>query len=381
MSDEMMDRKLRELTYRLVEMAPEAPPFPEAHVVKLTPPPTHHRELTQRRPWLGLAAAAVIVIALVAIPLFLLGPNDGDVAGPGETQATTSTTAAQTTAGSVAPPTSDATTPTNPPTTLPTETTVAVTVPAVTGTYNVYVFSAGSPTPIGDPGLVALRRQSEFASQPSVTDLASEAIRSLITGSVAAPYSSEVPAGLTDYTVTLDGSTLIVDLPSAFESGGGSFSMFGRITQLVFTATQFPEVDGVTLLLDGQPVESFSGEGLILDPIMTRAGYYDSGTLPSIFVDSPGFGAEVTSPFTMTGVANVFEARFGYELLGPDGQILDEGFADASCGTGCWGDFAVELSYDLPQSAMGELVVYTNSPRDGSRTDEVRYEVTLVVGD
>ena len=39
MSDPI-DTKLRELTYRLVEMAPEAPPYPEADVVQLQPSET-----------------------------------------------------------------------------------------------------------------------------------------------------------------------------------------------------------------------------------------------------------------------------------------------------------------------------------------------------
>lgn len=374
MSDEMMDRKLRELTYRLVEMAPEAPPFPEAPVVKLAQQPTHRSALPpRRRPWLALGAAAVIVLALVAVPLFLLGPDDETIAPPATTVAPETTLPPETTA-----PTETTTAVTTTPDSVPpTETTPATTVPSATAAFEIFLFSDDVRTPIGDAGLVPVTIEQAFESDPSVEVLAGEAIRALVTGETAAPYSSNIPAGVTVGSVRLDGSTLIVDLSRSFESGGGTFSMTGRIAQLVFTATQFDGVDGVTLLLDGTAVDVFSGEGLILDPIMTRDAYVDTGVLPAVFISDPGVGATLPSSFTMTGLANVFEARFGYELLGPGGEMLASGFADATCGTGCWGEFAVDISYELATPGQGRLVVFTNSPRDGSRTDEVAYDVML----
>ncbi|HSF86904.1 MAG TPA: RNA polymerase sigma factor [Acidimicrobiia bacterium] len=55
MSDHM-DSKMRELTHRLIAMAPEAPPFPEELMVQLKPAPAEEPARRQRRPILWFAA-------------------------------------------------------------------------------------------------------------------------------------------------------------------------------------------------------------------------------------------------------------------------------------------------------------------------------------
>ncbi len=76
-------------------------------------------------------------------------------------------------------------------------------------------------------------------------------------------------------------------------------------------------------------------------------------------------------------MANVFEAQLGYELVTVDGAVLAAGNAMASCGTGCWGDFSIDVAYEAPQVEVGYVIVYTTSPQDGSRIDEVRHLVTI----
>ena len=58
------DRKMKELADRLVAMSPEPPPYPEE--VSVT-----HREDSKPRPVLVFAGAALVVLLLAAIPLFL----------------------------------------------------------------------------------------------------------------------------------------------------------------------------------------------------------------------------------------------------------------------------------------------------------------------
>ena len=58
------DRKMKELADRLVAMSPEPPPFPEE--VSVT-----QREESKPRPVLVFAGAALVVLLLAAIPIFL----------------------------------------------------------------------------------------------------------------------------------------------------------------------------------------------------------------------------------------------------------------------------------------------------------------------
>jgi hypothetical protein len=57
--------------------------------------------------------------------------------------------------------------------------------------------------------------------------------------------------------MNIDDGLATIDLSREFEAGGGSLSMFGRLAQLVYTVTQFPTVDEVALMLDGQRVDGF----------------------------------------------------------------------------------------------------------------------------
>lgn len=86
MSDHL-DSKMRELTYRLIAMAPDAPPFPEEPLVQLDSSPTPGGATPRRGYLLGMAAAAVAVLVLVGVPLlYLRGDSTPDTAIPAATQ-------------------------------------------------------------------------------------------------------------------------------------------------------------------------------------------------------------------------------------------------------------------------------------------------------
>jgi spore germination protein GerM len=46
--------------------------------------------------------------------------------------------------------------------------------------------------------------------------------------------------------------------------------MTARLDQLVWTATQYPRVKSVRLILDGRPVRYLSGEGIFVGQPLTR---------------------------------------------------------------------------------------------------------------
>lgn len=179
-----------------------------------------------------------------------------------------------------------------------------------------------------------------------------------------------VPAGTELLGVTVAGDTATVDLSSRFESGGGSLSMMARMAQLVFTATQFPNVERVELWLDGKPVEWIGGEGLIVVPPQTRRDY--DGMSGAIVVDGPGVGDEVSSPLRVTGEANVFEAVVDLELRDGAGNVILHTTTMATAGTGTWGTYDVTLRFTAPPGPL-ELEVFATSPKDGSRIEQVVY--------
>ncbi|MGD2052292.1 MAG: Gmad2 immunoglobulin-like domain-containing protein [Acidimicrobiia bacterium] len=342
------DSRIRELTYRLLSMTPETPPFPEEPMTTLQTP-----SRGPRRPVLVWAAAMAGALVLVGVPLYLLGSSD--TAEPATTVAASTTT-------------------------IPPDT--STTVPAVVGTteFNVYFFSGEVDGPSGDPGLVAVRRSQAYEGETMddpVGEALGDAIGSLvIEGPGDTGFTSAIPARLEGFTVGIEDGIATVDLPAAFEAGGGTAMMMGRLAQVVFTATQFPEVDGVRFAIDGQVVDVITSEGIVVDRPQTRADYVD--LLQPILLDSPAIGAVVDSPVTISGMANVFEATLGYEITAADGTVLAEGFTTATCGTGCWGDYRVEVPYTLDAETAASVTVFTDSPQDGSRIDLVTSPVTML---
>ncbi len=115
----------------------------------------------------------------------------------------------------------------------------------------------------------------------------------------------------------------------------------------------------------------------------------------------PAPGARVGSPFSLSGLANVFEGTVNYRLMAgrPDGAgsagdhdltgratalggdaalLIAEGFSTGAMGA--WGPFSAEVAYVLPAGVIGTgsagaapgfLEVFSISPRDGSEVDKI----------
>lgn len=185
-----------------------------------------------------------------------------------------------------------------------------------------------------------------------------------------------IPAGTRVNGLAIGDGIATVDLSREFESGGGSASMLMRLAQLTFTLTQFPTVKGVDLQLDGAPVEVFGGEGVVLDHPMTRETFQD--LLPPILVESPVIGQRVSSPITVSGTANVFEATVSISVLDSAGNEIVRTFTTATCGTGCRGTFSKAIRFDVTETQSGIVRVYESSAKDGTPINVVDIPVTLV---
>jgi len=211
---------------------------------------------------------------------------------------------------------------------------------------------------------------------PDTKAVATAAMKELCLGVNAAEreagLSSAVPAGTGLRSVSIRDGVATVDLTGDFASGGGSLSMQARVAQVVYTLTQYPTITAVAFKVDGEPLTALGGEGLALEADQTRADWQDFE--PNIFVERPGVGAVISSPFVLEGTAVVFEGAFLAELEDAAGTQLVKVPVQASAGGPERGDFRESLAYDT-SVASGTLIVYDQSAEDGSRQDEVRIPV------
>ena len=212
---------------------------------------------------------------------------------------------------------------------------------------------------------------------PATTGIGQAALDRMLTGPSAAEYAaglrSRIPAGTTVRGVRISAGIATVDLSSSFESAASPSAMPLRIAQVVYTLTQFPTVTGVRFAINGQGVTVVGG--VPVQSPQTRAMY--SGYLPAITVRSPVIGARVTSPVTVSGTANVFEATVSVRILDSAGREIARTFTTASCGTGCRGDYSVTVSYSVPRMQPGTIEVFESSAKDGQPINVQLIPVTL----
>jgi hypothetical protein len=226
-----------------------------------------------------------------------------------------------------------------------------------------------------DNGLVAVRRQH------APTQLvATASMKALLDGPTAeeraAGLTSAVPTGTRLLGIGIRDGLATVDLTSEYQSGGGALSMQTRLGQVVYTLTQFPTVQKVRFRLDGSPVNVFSSEGIVLDHPVGRSDYAE--LLPAIVVDKPAADDRVSSPVTVSGTANVFEANVTVEILNAKGDVVGKTFTTASCGTGCRGNYSVPVTFKVAKEQRGTVVVHDDDAAGtGAPPHSVRVPVTL----
>ncbi|HSC48771.1 MAG TPA: GerMN domain-containing protein [Gaiellaceae bacterium] len=226
-----------------------------------------------------------------------------------------------------------------------------------------------------DDGLVGVHR----THQPTQL-VATAAVNALLAGPTQderlTGLGSAVPAGTRLLGIAIHDGVATVDLTSEFQSGAGAHSMQLRLAQVVYTLTQFPSVQKVRFRLDGTPVNVFSSEGLVLDHPVGRSDYVD--LLPAISVAQPASGDRVTSPVTVAGTANVFEANLTVEVHDAHDRIVGKTFTTASCGTGCVGSFSASVTYKVGSAQPGTILVHDDDAAGtGKPPHEVRIPVTL----
>ncbi len=245
--------------------------------------------------------------------------------------------------------------------------------------------SPSSPSPSTSPTAAAttlslyfLRGEALGVAErqaPQTTMPATAALEALLAGPTAAEsaagLASAVPIGTRLLGLSIDGTAARVDLSARFAAGGGSLSVQARVAQIVYTLTQFKTVETVAFMLEGSAIDALGGEGLLLGEGQRRSDWRRFE--PAIFIERPGVGAVLQSPFILEGTASVFEGSFWARLADAGGEIASATI-QASRGAPERGRFRTTISFNAT-APRGTLIVYSQSMEDGSRQSEVRIPV------
>jgi len=245
------DPRVRELTYRLMAMAPDAPPFPEEAPMQVP-------ETKQRPPMLVWAATAVAAVMLIGVPLFLFRGGDEPV-DPATTMA--------------APDTTTTTTEPDETTTAPETTTVTTqpsqVVPMTSGDCKVDWESLENRDPgtwyvfygCDRPGMESILVPVAFEPMTSVALDIQAAMRAQLAGPTTVlseagyvSFSVEDPEGV---VLGYEGPTDVEFDFDDFRADGGmsnasaSTASMHLLAELSSAAFQFPDVETVTFAFNG----------------------------------------------------------------------------------------------------------------------------------
>lgn len=211
--------------------------------------------------------------------------------------------------------------------------------------------------------LFVTKRTVPFA--PAVAQLALDTL-------LAGPSSIEtqagvrtaIPSGLSGDLTDLTNGVATVQLGDAFYDGVVSMVRL-RQAQVVYTLTQYSTIRRVKFAQGAGPAKAWS-----------RTAFND--LLPAILVESPIIGAKVSSPVTISGTANVFEATVSLRILDENGHEIARTFTTATCGTGCRGDYSVSVPFNVDHQQQGTIEVFESSAKDGSPINVVSIPVILM---
>jgi Immunoglobulin-like domain of bacterial spore germination/Sporulation and spore germination len=214
-------------------------------------------------------------------------------------------------------------------------------------------------------------------TEPFTPGVGRRSLEALFEGPNAAERDANVATSINPGTrvldLTIDEGIATLDLDDTFIAEETLASVVGSVAQVVYTLTQFDSVRGVVFEVEGDPLfELFGDPGM---DVQRRADFVDQ--LPFILVESPGIGERVSSPVTIAGTSDVFEAVVSILILDRNGDTVASTFTMATCGTGCRGSYSTDVEYSVETRQPGTIRVYEVSAMDGSPIHVVDIPVML----
>ncbi len=138
---------------------------------------------------------------------------------------------------------------------------------AETKTLQVYWLKVSGNTIAFSPSPVTL------STREAPNDILAAAVDKLLAGPSSASVTTTIPRDTRLRSLYIKDNDIHVDLSQAFTQGGGSTSMTARVGQVLYTATSLNPDASVRLAVEGKPLETLGGEGLMLEQPLTRKSF------------------------------------------------------------------------------------------------------------
>jgi len=192
-----------------------------------------------------------------------------------------------------------------------------------------------------------------------------------------------LPGGITvRSSIIVEDGVATVDLSDEFiagpnESGRAAPPILARrMAQVVFTLTQFEQINRVAFVIEGESIDAVDSDGAAVFRPVSREDY--ASLTPAILVESPGVWERLTSPMRLMGTASTFEANVQYRITDARGTSVIEGFFSASSGSGMRATFDEEIEFDVTRQGRATLVLFEQSAVDGQEVNIIAIPIEIV---
>ncbi len=120
--------------------------------------------------------------------------------------------------------------------------------------------------------LLSLDRECDVCVEKSCFAYAiNELMKAPTSGEKSKGYTSEIPQGTKILSIREGDGNIMIDLSSAFETGGGAESTYTRVMQLIKTAKANTDLP-VYLYINGRQADVIGGEGIMIkQPLCERS--------------------------------------------------------------------------------------------------------------
>jgi spore germination protein GerM len=130
--------------------------------------------------------------------------------------------------------------------------------------------------------LYYVQQQRSFSSL-TLEDAIAQAIKNLIQGNRDSRLVSALPSETEILNVRVEGDDIFLNFSRDLTQGGGSTSILGRVTQILYTATSHNPNARVWISVEGEALSTLGGEGLLLEQPLSRASFQGTVQAPFVF--------------------------------------------------------------------------------------------------
>jgi hypothetical protein len=165
----------------------------------------------------------------------------------------------------------------------------------------------------------------------------------------AAGLTTDIPKGTTLRGFSASGGVGTINLSPQFVANGPTPALQARLAQLVYTATDFPNVSKVIVEVGRVRLVNFGGVDLSAPVGRSQV----TAAVPDVLLESPAVGDSVHGVLQISGLTTV-NGTYAVQLYGSDGKLL----ASATSTSAAGGSFSQSIPLAVATSGVGTVRLF-----------------------